>query len=449
MAAIRALVVDDDDLSREMLAEVLARDGHTVALAADGSEALRRLASAGDAAFDLVISDVQMARTSGFELLAAINRTHPDTPVILVTAFADPRAAMDAVSRGAADYLTKPVDLAQLRATIARALERRDRRREHARLAGSSNVLSRRTLIGTSAAMIELYKQIAQVAPTNATIYIQGESGSGKELVARTIHERSQRATGAFVAVNCAALTESLLESELFGHEKGSFTGALTTRRGLFEVSDGGTLFLDEIGDVTAKLQAQLLRVLQEGQLRRVGGTQELTVDVRVITATNRDLAAEMAAGRMRADLFYRLSVVTLAVPPLRDRGEDLVTLAKHFAARHALELGRATPELTDATLSAIRNRSWPGNVRELENAMARAVAMCQHDVILPSDLPPIAHAAVGDASGAAIDADWPTLEVLERRYIEKVLTRVDHNKTAAAQVLGIDRRTLQRMGKE
>ena len=448
MAAIRALVVDDDDLSREMLAEVLARDGHSVALAADGSEALRRL-NAGDAAFDLVISDVQMARTSGFELLAAINRAHPDTPVILVTAFADPRAAMDAVSRGAADYLTKPVDLAQLRATIARALERRDRRREHARLAGSSDVLSRRTLIGTSVAMIELYKQIAQVAPTNATIYIQGESGSGKELVARTIHERSQRASGPFVAVNCAALTESLLESELFGHEKGSFTGALTTRRGLFEVSDGGTLFLDEIGDVTAKLQAQLLRVLQEGQLRRVGGTQELTVDVRVITATNRDLAAEMAAGRIRADLFYRLSVVTLAVPPLRDRGDDLVTLAKHFAARHALELGRANPELTDATLSALRNRSWPGNVRELENAMARAVAMCQHDVILPSDLPPIAHASTGDASGAAIDGDWPTLEVLERRYIEKVLARVDHNKTAAAQVLGIDRRTLQRMGKE
>ncbi len=187
------------------------------------------------------------------------------------------------------------------------------------------------------------------------------------------------------------------------------------------------------------------MRVLQEGQLRRVGGTQELTVDVRVITATNRDLAAEMAAGRMRADLFYRLSVVTLAVPPLRDRGDDLVTLAKHFAARHALELGRANPELTDATLNSLRNRSWPGNVRELENAMARAVAMCQHNVILPSDLPPVALAS----AGGAIDTDWPTLEVLERRYIEKVLARVDHNKTAAAQVLGIDRRTLQRMGKE
>jgi DNA-binding NtrC family response regulator len=448
MAAIRALVVDDDDLSREMLAEVLARDGHSVALAADGSEALRRLA-ASNAGFDLVISDVQMARTSGFELLAAIVRSYPDMPVILVTAFADPHAAMDAVSHGAADYLTKPVDLAQLRSTIARALERRDRRREHARLAGSSDALDRRTLIGTSAPMIELYKQIAQVSPTNATIYIHGESGSGKELVARTIHERSQRATGPFVAVNCAALTESLLESELFGHEKGAFTGALATRRGLFEVSDGGTLFLDEIGDVTPKLQAQLLRVLQEGQLRRVGGTQELTVDVRVITATNRDLAAEMAAGRVRADLFYRLSVVTLAVPPLRDRGDDLVTLAKHFAARHALELGRASPELTEATLSSLRNRSWPGNVRELENAMARAVAMCQHNVILPSDLPPAAMTSSPSDPASAIDGDWPTLEVLERRYIEKVLARVDHNKTAAAQVLGIDRRTLQRMGKD
>jgi two-component system, NtrC family, response regulator AtoC len=440
MASVRALVVDDDDLSREMLAEVLVRDGHAVALAADGSEALRRL---GEDEFDLVISDVQMARTSGFELLTAVGRSYPDTPVILVTAFADPRAAMDAVSHGAADYLTKPVDIGQLRATIARAVERRDRRRENARHAGDD--VNNRTLIGTSAPMIELYKQIAQVAATVATVYIQGESGSGKELVARTIHERSARATSPFVAVNCAALTESLLESELFGHEKGAFTGALATRHGLFEAADGGTLFLDEIGDVTPKLQAQLLRVLQEGQLRRVGGTQELSVDVRVITATNRDLAVEMAAGRIRPDLFYRLSVVALSVPPLRERGDDLVTLAKHFAARHAADLGRARPELTDAAIAVLRARSWPGNVRELENAMARAVAMCRRDVILPSDLPPAATPAGPDAGGA-IDADWPTLEVLERRYIEKVLVRVDQNKTAAAQVLGIDRRTLQRM---
>jgi DNA-binding NtrC family response regulator len=439
MAALRVLVVDDDDLSREMLAEVLARDGHAVALAADGSEALRRL---GDDEFDLVISDVQMARTSGFELLGAIGHAYPDTPVVLVTAYADPRTAMDAVSHGAADYLTKPVDLAQLRATIGRAIERRDRRRENARHAGDE--LNNRTLLGTSVPMIELYKQIAQVAATNATVYIQGESGSGKELVARTIHERSARAASPFVAVNCAALTESLLESELFGHEKGAFTGASATRHGLFEAADGGTLFLDEIGDVTPKLQAQLLRVLQEGQLRRVGGTQELSVDVRLITATNRDLAAEMAAGRIRADLFYRLSVVALSVPPLRERGDDLVTLAKHFAARHASELGRGRPELTDAAIAVLRGRSWPGNVRELENAMARAVAMCRRDVILPSDLPPAATTAGPDAG--AIDADWPTLEVLERRYIEKVLVRVDQNKTAAAQVIGIDRRTLQRM---
>ena len=283
-----------------------------------------------------------MARTSGFELLATIGRAYPDTPVILVTAYADPRAAMDAVSHGAADYLTKPVDLAQLRATIGRALERRERRREHAANAGDA--LTKRALIGTSAPMIELYKQIAQVAATNATVYIHGESGSGKELVARTIHERSSRAASPFVAVNCAALTESLLESELFGHERGAFTGALATRHGLFEAADGGTLFLDEIGDVTPKLQAQLLRVLQEGQLRRVGGTQELTVDVRVITATNRDLAVEMAAGRIRADLFYRLSVVALAVPPLRERGDDLVVLAQQFAARHALELAARDP---------------------------------------------------------------------------------------------------------
>ena len=441
-------MVDDDDLTRDMLATVLAREGHDAVVIGDGTEALRCLEKSR---FDLIISDIQMARMSGLELLETVTRQYPETPLILVTAYAEPTGAMDAMTRGAADYLTKPVDLTALRATIARALDRRQLQRQHQAL--SREVLGKRTMIGTSPAMIELYKQLAQVALSNAIVYIHGESGSGKELVARTIHERSRRAGGPFVAVNCAALTESLLESELFGHEKGAFTGAQATRRGLFEEASSGTLFLDEIGDITAKVQAQLLRVLQEGEVRRVGGNQPIQVDVRVITATNRDLTQEVAAGRLRSDLFYRLSVVTLEVPPLRDRGEDLVVLARHFAARHSLDLGRPNPDLSDAALEVLGAHHWPGNVRELENAMARAVAMCRGNVVLPSDLPPTARPVAAPAaveSGAtAIDFDWPTLEVLQKRYVSKVLARTDQNKTAAAQLLGIDRRTLQRMPKD
>jgi DNA-binding NtrC family response regulator len=443
--ASRTLVVDDDELSRQLLQRVLAKEGHEVVAVPDGAEALRRLSAA---TFDLVVSDIQMARTSGFELLDAVQRSYPDLPVILVTGYAEPDGAMDAIARGAIDYLAKPVDIQALRATAARAVERRRLLREHDTLA--REVLGRRVMLGTSSAMLSLYKQLAQVAATHVIVHIRGESGSGKELVARTLHERSRRADGPFVAVNCAALTESLLESELFGHERGAFTGANVTRRGLFEEASGGTLFLDEIGDVSAKVQAQLLRVLQEGEVRRVGGNESIRVDVRVVTATNRDLAAEVAAGRLRADLFYRLTVVTLDVPPLRDRGDDLMVLARHFAARHSLEVGRHAPEITEAAGSVLRAHAWPGNVRELENAMARAVAMCQGNVILPADLPAsIRHPVEPDADvHQCIDADWPTLELLQRRYIDKVLAHSGHNKTTAAALLGIDRRTLQRMPK-
>jgi DNA-binding NtrC family response regulator len=443
MALIRTLVADDDDLTRQLLELVLQKDGHEVVCVADGGEALRRLAAES---FDLVVSDIQMAKTSGFELLDEIHRTDPDLPVILVTGYAEPGGAMDAIARGAVDYLAKPVDVQALRRTAARAIERRQLRHAHATL--SREVLGRRVMLGTSAPMLELYKQLAQVAITNAVVHIHGESGSGKELVARTIHERSRRAAGPFVAVNCAALTESLLESELFGHERGAFTGATATRHGLFEEAGGGTLFLDEIGDVSPKVQAQLLRVLQEGEVRRVGGSASIHVDARVVTASNRDLTAEVAAGRMRADLFYRLSVVTLVLPPLRERGDDLLVLARHFAARHSLDVGRPAPDLSAAAISVLAAHRWPGNVRELENAMARAVAMCHGNVILPSDLPATVRADAEPAAHAhrCIDADWPALEVLERRYIDKVLAHTDQNKTTAAALLGIDRRTLQRM---
>ena len=441
MSDARILVAEDDDLTRELLVKVLKRDGYDLTDVADGADAIDRLR---EAPFDLVLSDVQMARASGMDVLDEVARSSPDTPVVLITAYADPAAAMDAISRGAADYLAKPVDVVALRATVAGALERRRLRGENRRL--RSDALAEKALLGTSPAMIELYKQLAQVAPTEATVLVTGESGSGKELVARTLHERSRRAKGPYLAVNCAALAESLLESELFGHEKGAFTGAHATRRGLFEEASGGTLFLDEIGDVPQKMQGQLLRVLQEGEVRRVGGSSAIAVDVRVVAATNRDLQAEVQAGRMRSDLYYRLDVVSLRIPPLRERGDDVIALARHFVARHAVQLGRPIPELSDVAIARLRGYSWPGNVRELENAMARAVAMSQHAVLLPCDLPPAIAGELGDLAPTAIDADWPTLAELERRYVQRALDHVGGNKTAAAAILGVDRRTLQRM---
>jgi DNA-binding NtrC family response regulator len=436
----RILVAEDDDLTLELLTTVLRGAGHDVTAVADGREALDALARE---TFDLVVGDVQMPRASGLEILEALNARATETPLILVTAYANPGAAMDAISRGAADYLAKPVDVIALKTTVARTLERK-------RLAGENRQLRTaavepKTLVGTSPPMLELYKQIAQVAPTDTTVLITGESGSGKELVARVLHERSARAARPFVAVNCGGLAETLLESELFGHERGAFTGAVAQRRGLFESASGGTIFLDEIGDVSLKMQAQLLRVLQEGEIRRVGGEAMIPVDVRVISATNRDLGADVAEARLRRDLYYRINVVALHVPPLRQRGDDIAVLARHFVARHAAQSGRPIPEIAEETLARLRAHAWPGNVRELENALARAVAMCSRGVILPDDLPPIVSG--GPPEGAALlEHGWPTLEELEHRYVDRVIERCEGNKTTAANILGVDRRTLQRL---
>ena len=438
------LVAEDDDLTRELLVKVLRRDGYDVVEAVDGVDALEKLRASRA---DLVLSDIQMAQVSGMELLDAIQKRAPEIPVVLITAYAEPGAAMDAIMRGAADYLAKPVDIIALRTTVARALERRQLAGENQRL--RSEAVEKKTLIGTSPAMLELYKQIAQIAPTHVTVLIVGESGSGKELVARTIHERSRRADRPYVAVNCASIAEGLLESELFGHERGAFTGAHSTRLGLFEEANGGTVLLDEVGDIPAKMQAQLLRVLQEGEVRRVGGSSAIPVDVRVLAATNRDLTVDVAEKRMRADLFYRLNVVTLRIPPLRERGDDVVALARHFVARNAATLGRPIPEISDEALKRLSAHPWPGNVRELENAMARAVAMSQRSVLLPGDLPPLVSGEALAPGAQAIDHDWPTLGELQRRYIARVLERTAGNKTAAASILGVDRRTLQRQEQE
>jgi DNA-binding NtrC family response regulator len=436
----KILIAEDDDLTLELLATVLRGEGYEVVAVADGRAAQDRLR---ESAFDLVLSDIQMTRASGLEVLETVTKEFPDTPVVLITAYAEPGAAMDAIGSGAADYLAKPVDIVALRATVARALERRRLAKENRSL--RSAIAGHKILVGTCAPMLELYKQIAHVAPTDATVLVTGESGSGKELVARTIHERSRRANHPFVAFNCASLAEGLLESELFGHEKGAFTGANAAHKGLFETAEAGTIFLDEVGDVPAKMQGELLRVLQESEVRRVGGTAAIKVDVRVISATNRDLAVEVAAGRLRQDLAYRLNVVSLHVPPLRNRGDDLIALTHHLASRHAALLGRPELHISEEAMYLIRGYAWPGNVRELENALARAVAMSQRGVILPGDLPPLA-ASTKPGGPASIDSDWPTLEELQRRYIERVLDHAGQNKTSAASILGIDRRTIQRL---
>jgi DNA-binding NtrC family response regulator len=435
----KILIAEDDDLTLELLATVLQGEGYAVVTVSDGREAVNQLRVG---AFDLVLSDIQMTRASGLEVLETATKEFPDTPVVLITAYAEPGAAMDAIASGAADYLAKPVDIVALRATVARALERRRLANENRSL--HSAIAGHKILVGTCPPMLALYKQIAHVAPTNATVLVTGESGSGKELVARTIHDRSLRANHPFFAFNCASLAEGLLESELFGHEKGAFTGANAPHKGLFETAEGGTIFLDEVGDVPAKMQGELLRVLQESEVRRVGGSAAIKVNVRVISATNRDLAVEVNKGRMRQDLAYRLNVVSLHVPPLRVRGDDIIALTRHLASRHAALLGRPELHISEEAMYLIRGYAWPGNVRELENALARAVAMSQRGVILSGDLPPHAASAT-PANPSLVESDWPTLEELQRRYIERVLEHTGQNKTSAASILGVDRRTLQR----
>jgi DNA-binding NtrC family response regulator len=439
-ARARILVAEDDDLTLELLVTALQGLDYDVTGVPDGRSALELLQREP---FELVLADVQMPHASGMEVLSVLRRTASETPIVLITAYADPGAVMDAIAQGAADYLTKPVDILALRTIVARTIERQ--RRASVSRPPADAGLEPKMLLGKSPAMVALYKQIAQVAPVDTTVLITGESGTGKELVARMIHQRSRRAANLFVAVNCAALADGVLESELFGHERGAFTGAHTLRRGLFETAAGGSVFLDEVGDVPMRMQAQLLRVLQEGEVRRVGGSEPIPVDVRVISATNRDLSGEVAAQRMRPDLLYRLDVLSLRVPALRERADDIPELAWHILAQHAARTGARLPELAGETLERLRAHAWPGNVRELENVLARAMAASSRGVILPEDLPPLPGAAP-EVAARGIDHDWPSLEELERRYVQRVLERCGGNKTGAAQVLGVDRRTLQRL---
>jgi DNA-binding NtrC family response regulator len=444
MDPARILVVDDDLSSRELLARILTSAGHRVTPLADGREAVAALDS-GDPP-DLVVSDIRMAEMDGLQVIDAYRERAPDTPVILVTAFGNIDGAVEAIRRGAADYLSKPYDVDAIQLVVSRALQHRALAMENRALRrGLRERYRLENVVGRSEAMLQVYKTAARVASTDATVLIAGESGTGKELVARAIHAASPRASGPFVAVDCGAIAEGVLESELFGHARGAFTGAQVARRGLFEEAHHGTLFLDEIGDIGPNLQARLLRALQEGTIRRVGANEPIAVDVRVVAATNRDLEAAVKAGTFRADLYYRLHVVSIRIPPLRERREDIPLLAEHFAQKHGRAEGSAiSPEARETLLAY----DWPGNVRELENVVARALALNPSGVVLREDLPEAVRAARSAPAPAPLPdvADRPTLAELERRYASQVLQEAGGNKTRAAEILGIDRKTLYRI---
>src|SRR5436190_5888068 len=439
------LVIDDDLETCNFLTEIFAEEGWEV----DSSQSAEAARDAVEQShFDLIVSDINLGgRTSGIALLKEFKEMSSGSEVILISGFGTLETAVEAVREGAFDYVSKPFNVNEVIATARRALKGRDAGAPAAVLLKEYSEAS--GLVGHSHKMIELYKQIALVAPSRSTVLITGESGTGKELVARALHRNSPRAQAAFVAVNCAAITETLLESELFGHVKGSFTGATVDKRGLFEEANAGTIFLDEIGETSLSVQVKLLRVLQEGEMRRVGSARSVRVDVRVLAATNRDLEREVTESRFREDLFYRLSVVTLRVPPLRERADDLALLAAH-ALRQAREAGARAATISEEALATLSQYGWPGNVRELENTIAHAALYARGKVITPEDLPAkIRDHARGDeleSKPQLMFKDLPSLDELERRYLIHVLQSVGGSRTRAAEVLKIDRRTLYRM---
>ena len=433
------LIGDDDQPHRSMLRTVLRGWGYGVEEADDGTTAV---ALVRERAFDVVLTDVRMAHMDGITTLSQIRAWNPAIPVLIMTAWSSVESAVDALRLGAYDYLTKPLDFDVLRLSLERALD-------HTRLATENQELRRRLtnqespILGRSRPVRELVEMVETVAPTEATVLITGESGTGKELVARAIQSASLRKDKPFVTINCAALAENLLESELFGHEKGAFTGADRRREGRFVQADKGTLFLDEIGEMPLSLQAKLLRVLQQGEVQRVGSDEPLTVDVRVIAATNRVLADEVAAGRFREDLFYRLNVIGLEVPPLRARQEDIPLLAAAFLERHAAANRKSLKGFTPQAMDAMLRYSWPGNVRELENAVERAVILTTTDYVTERALPLTVQNAPPAAEDDLSALGSMSLEDVEKKAIEATLRETEDNKSEAARRLGITRATL------
>jgi DNA-binding NtrC family response regulator len=439
------LVVDDEPGARSTLALLLRKRGHHVAEADGVVAATQRLA---EEVFDLVVTDLRMPDGDGLQVLQAAKAYQPDTEVILLTAYAEWKSAKEAIRLGALDYFEKGQEPDELYHRIDKALAARALRRENENLrAQLRERYGREGVIAQSRAMHTVLDLVERVAPTDATVLIQGESGTGKEVIAKAVHHASTRAARAFVAVNCGAVPETLLESELFGYMRGAFTGAAASKPGLFEEADGGTLFLDEIAEMPAALQVKLLRTLQSGEVRRLGATQAMTIDVRVIAATNGDLATLISQGSFREDLFYRLNVIQVLLPPLRERREDIPALAEHFLARSGGKLGREL-RLSPPALERLLSYPWPGNVRELENAMERAAILARTDAIAPDDLPP--HVAAGLQLGPSPALPRQvSLADAERAHILQTLERFGRNHSGAAEALGIGRTTLWRKLKE
>ncbi len=467
----RILIVDDERNIRRVLNALLTDDGYDVAEAADGDEARAALRRAGDP-FDAILTDLRMPGTDGLQLLRWARDEHPDTPVVMITAHGTVDVAVEAMRAGAYDFITKPFDDAELRDIVGKAVAQAEANQTRVYEPGedvataedadrAAEVLS--DIIGASAPMQELFALLKKIAPSPTTILVRGESGTGKELIARAIHRLSDRAEGPFVAVNCTAIPENLFESELFGHEKGAFTGAVTRRPGRFELADGGTLFLDEIGELPGAMQVKLLRVLQERVVERVGGHSPIAVDVRLITATNADLEAMVAAGTFREDLFYRLDVVPIRLPPLRERPTDIPVLVKHFLDRFAGRLGRDGLSVDDDALAAMVEFQWPGNIRQLENIVERMVLLADGDALGRADLPREVRDGRRDPQ-AGVDTIREVERVpdgnlkdivkeqsqrLEKELILRALEEDDWNVTHTAKRLGISRKGLQNKMKD
>lgn len=444
----RILIADDHKRTSEGLALALEAQGHSTQAVFDGESAIEAVKTLF---FDLLVVDIRMPKKSGMEVLEAVKSISPETVVVMMTAYGTIDIAVEAMQKGAADFITKPYTLEQIELKVERALQGRQLRMENEYLRLEQGLrYNLDEIIGESPKMSAVYRTVQTVAPTNSTVLILGESGTGKELVARAIHKNSQRSTGPFIKVNCAALAEGVLESELFGHEKGAFTNAVRQKPGRFEIANGGTLFLDEIGEMPPATQVKLLRVLQEQEFERVGGTKTLHVDVRLIAATNRNLPKQIDEGKFREDLYYRLNVVPIEMPPLRERREDIPLLVAHFLFKYNAETGKKVCEIQPEAMRLLSTYSWPGNVRELENAIERAVVLARGEVITPENL------SLGlQAPQRREDTNIPQMtiegtsltemvEAFEKRLLWDAYLRANRVKAEAAKLLGIERSTFR-----
>ncbi len=437
----RILVVEDEELMRELLSRILVRENYSLFKASNGKEALKLFQ---DNPIDLILTDLKMEEMDGLELLTHVRAFDPEAVVIMMTAYASVETAVEAMRRGAYDYITKPFINDEIRVVLRRALDQRHLSRENRYLKRELRERYRfDNIVGKSEAMEKVYRMVEKVASISSNLLLTGETGTGKELIARAIHYNSERAERPFVAVNCGALTESLLESELFGHVKGAFTGAIASKEGFFHKANGGTLFLDELSEVSPGLQVKLLRAVQEREVIPVGGRDPLKFDVRLLAATNKDLEEAVKRGGFREDLFYRLNVITIHLPPLRQRKEDIPLLANFFLEKYARRFGKLSAKISTDARRVLVNYDWPGNVRELENALERAVALSEGDTVDTSDLPEkIASAKIQIQD---VDEVEMTLDALEEQHIKKVLHKVAGDKPRAAQILGINLSTLYR----